>query len=198
MSPLNKVKQKAKMKKNILVIIGTTRQNRAGENVANWALKNLPESKNINYELVDLRDWALPFFDEGMPPMASQGNYQNELGQKWITKVNDADGILIVTGEYNHSVPAVLKNAMDYWYIGTMMRKPISFVTYGASLGGARAAAHLRQISLSLGLIALHHEVNIANIWEAFDESGAVKNEQHLAKLQAVGQEIDNWFTSMK
>lgn len=184
--------------KKILVIMGTTRQNRASEGVTNWVMKNIPSTKNTEYEVVDLRDWPLPFFDEPLPPLASQGKYTNEVAQKWGAKVQAADGFVIITGEYDHSIPAVLKNALEYWYSGWVDNKPVSFVSYGATSGGIRAVEHLRQVVLELKMIPLHDEVNIPFIWEAFNEDGSIKRESQVAQLHATIQELDDWFTMVK
>jgi len=181
-------------KKNILVIIGTTRINRASEGVANWVMKNLPETKHTTYELVDLRDWKLPFFDEAMPPLASQGTYENETAKKWLEKAKQADGFLVITAEYNHSIPAVLKNAMDYWYSGWTANKPIAFVSYGATSGGIRAVEHLRQVSLELRLMPVHDEVNIPFIWAAFNEDGTIAQPSQIDQLHKVIAELDGRF----
>lgn len=186
------------MKNKILVIIGTTRQNRSGETVANWVMANLPSTKNTEFELVDLRDWPLPFFDEAASPMVSQGNHQNELAKKWQDKVMAAAGFVIVTAEYNHSFPAVLKNAMDYWFAGWTTPKPVAFVSYGATSGGIRAVEHLRQVSLELKLKPAHAEVNIPFIWEAFNEDGTIKNDSQVKKLHSVIGELDGWFDLLK
>lgn len=180
--------------KNILVIIGTTRINRASEGVANWVMKNLPETKYSSYELVDLRDWNLPFFDEAIPPLASKGSYENKVAQKWLEKAKNADGFLIVTGEYNHSIPAVLKNAMDYWYSDWTANKPVAFVSYGATSGGIRAVEHLRQVSLELKLMPIHAEVNIPFIWAAFNEDGTSTQESQVGQLHKVIAELDARF----
>ncbi len=180
--------------KKILVIMGTVRQNRSSEVVANWVMKNLPKTENTTYELVDLRDWQLPFFEEAMPPLASQGVYQLELANKWVAKTKEADGFLIVTAEYNHSVPAVLKNALDYWYAGFIKQKPVSFISYGAASGGCRAVEHLRQICSVLQLITLPTEINIPFIWEAFAEDGSIKRESTVQHLHGLIAELDQWF----
>lgn len=183
-----------KANKNILVIIGTVRQNRASEGVGKWLMQNLPKTKHTKYELLDLRDWQLPFFDEPMPPLASQGSYIGEVGKKWLEKVASADGFIVITGEYNHSVPGVLKNALDYWYSGMMKGKPVSFVSYGAASGGMRAVEHLRQIVSELRLVALHDEVNIPAIWAAFKEDGSIVDESKIGQLHTLVAELDGWF----
>jgi NAD(P)H-dependent FMN reductase len=184
--------------KKILVIMGTTRQNRSSETVAKWAMKNLPETKNTTYELVDLRDWNLPMFDEPMPPLASQGAYTNKVGQEWLNKAKEADGFVIVTAEYNHSIPGVLKNALDYWYSGWTNHKPVSFISYGATSGGIRAVEHLRQVALELRMIPLHDEVNIPFIWAAFNEDGSIKDASKVDSLHSTITELDSWFSDKK
>lgn len=133
-----------------------------------------------------------------MPPLASQGNYENEIGMKWLEKIKQADGFLIITGEYNHGIPAVLKNAMDYWYSGWTQHKPVSFVSYGAASGGIRAVEHLKQVALELKLIPMHDEVNIPAIWAAFNEDGTIKQDGQVEKLSSVVLELDAWFDLIK
>lgn len=186
------------MKKKILVILGTTRQNRASEGVTKWVMANLPLTKNTEFEVVDLRDWPLPFFDEPLPPLASQGKYLNEVGQKWGKKAQEADGFLIVTGEYDHSIPAVLKNALEWWFSGWTEHKPVSFVSYGAVSGGIRAVEHLRQVALEIKMIPLHDEVNIYSVWAAFNEDGSIKDSALVEKLHNTVTELDEWFNLVK
>lgn len=184
----------SKKDKTIVVLIGTVRQNRASEGVANWLMRNLPKTKHTKFELVDLRDWQLPFFDEPMPPLASQGSYEREIGKKWLKKVAKADGFIIITGEYNHGVPGVLKNALDYWYSGLMKGKPVSFVSYGAAAGGTRAVEQLRLIVSELRLIALHDEVNIPAVWAAFKEDDSIVDDSKIGQLHNLVAELDGWF----
>lgn len=186
------------MSKTIFVIIGTTRQNRASEGIAKWVMNTLPQTKNITFELVDLRNWPLPFFDEPQSPTTSKGEYQNEAARAWLEKIKSADGYLLITGEYNHGIPAVLKNAMDYWYFGYTKNKPVSFISYGAGAGGVRAVEHLRQVSSELRLIPLHNEVNIPNVWDAFQEDGTIKHAGLVDKLASLANELDQWFDFIK
>ena len=185
----------SKTNKNILVIIGTVRQNRASEGVGKWLMQNLPKTKHTTFELLDLRDWQLPFFDEPTPPLASQGSYVGEVAKKWLEKVAQADGFIIITGEYNHSMPGVLKNALDYWYSGMMKGKPVSFVSYGAASGGMRAVEHLRHVVSELRLVGLHDEVNIPAIWAAFKEDGSIVDESKITQLHSLVTELDEYFT---
>jgi NAD(P)H-dependent FMN reductase len=80
---------------HIQVILGSTRQGRAGEKVARWFLSHAEARTGLDVELVDLRDWPLPFFDQQMPPM--MGGYTDSLQQRWAEQVARADGFVLVT-----------------------------------------------------------------------------------------------------
>jgi NAD(P)H-dependent FMN reductase len=126
----------------IAIIIGTTRPNRKSGQVARWVYNQASERNDAEFDLVDLRNYDLPLFDEPNPP--SLGKYTHEHTKIWAQKIAGYDGYVFVTGEYNHSIPAVLKNAIDYLYY-EWHDKPAGFVSYG-SAGGARAVEQLRQV----------------------------------------------------
>jgi NAD(P)H-dependent FMN reductase len=121
---------------NIQVILGSTRQGRSGEKVARWFMSHAEARADIDVELVDLRDWPLPFFDQQMPPM--MGGYSDPEQQRWAEQVARADGYVLVTPEYNHGYPAVLKNALDHLF-AEWNGKPVGFVGYGGPGGPAPA-----------------------------------------------------------
>jgi NAD(P)H-dependent FMN reductase len=125
------------------IILGSTRPNRNGEQVAKWVYETAALRSDADFELVDLRDYPLPHLDEPLPP--SMGQYQNDHTKEWSDKIASFDGFVIVTPEYNHSTSGVLKNAIDYLY-AEWNNKAVGFVSYGA-VGGARAAEQLRLIS---------------------------------------------------
>ncbi|HEV2403664.1 MAG TPA: NAD(P)H-dependent oxidoreductase [Candidatus Saccharimonadales bacterium] len=143
----------------IQVIIGSTRSGRFSEKPAHYIYDELQKQQSITAELIDLRDWPLPFFDEPASPRMAKGTYTNPLGKKWAAKVGEADGYIIVTPEYNHGYPAVLKNALD-WAFYEWNKKPVGFVSYG-SVGGARVIEQLRQVVIELQMIPLHGAIHI-------------------------------------
>lgn len=150
----------------IAIIVGTTRPQRKSAAVAEWVLEHAGQRDDARFELVDLRDHVLPLFDEPFPPMKDR--YENAHTFAWSETVAAYDGYVMVTGEYNHSVPASLKNAIDYlnkeW-----ANKAVGFVGYG-SAGGARAVEHLRQIAGELQLADVRGQVQLtlAHDFEAF------------------------------
>jgi NAD(P)H-dependent FMN reductase len=142
------------------VIIGSTRPNRFSEKPAQWIYEEAKKLEGVEVELLDLRDYPLPFYDEPMSPsMVKDGNYEKPEVRKWAEKIKASDGFIIVTPEYNHGYPAVLKNALDYVYY-EWNNKAVGFVTYG-SVGGARAVEQLRQVAVELQMASVRASVHI-------------------------------------
>ncbi|MBI3572471.1 NAD(P)H-dependent oxidoreductase [Candidatus Kaiserbacteria bacterium] len=145
----------------IQVIVGSTRQNRFSEKPARYVFDELKKEEGVEAELIDLRDWSLPFFDEPVSPSMNGGNYANELGKKWAAKVGEADGYIIVTPEYNHGYPAVLKNALD-WVFVEWRDKLVGFVSYGSALG-ARSVEQLRQVAIELSMHPIRSAIHLSS-----------------------------------
>ncbi len=141
------------------VITGTTRQGRFSERVAAWALDRLQDHGGFDVEAIDLRDHPLPFFAAEMAPAHAGGVYEDDEVARFGATVARADGFVILTGEYNHGYPAVLKNAMDSTFV-EWRRKPISFVGWG-NVGGARAIEQLRQVAVEFEMAPLRWAVHI-------------------------------------
>lgn len=181
----------------IYVIIGSTRQERFGERAAKWVFSQLKKRKEVDSELIDLRDWPLPFFDEPQSPMSSGGKYVLPLALKWANKIDKADGFVIITPEYNHGYPAVLKNALDYVY-RQWFKKPVAFFSYGASAGGARAVEQLKQVVLELQMIPVPTSVNITYFWNYLDSSGNLKTDKFLKNTNEMLDELIEWAKNLK
>ena len=142
------------------IVLGSTRPGRNGEQVAKWVLDVAQRrgSEGVEYELVDLADYPLPHLDEAVPP--SLGQYQNDHTKKWAATIASFDGFVFVTPEYNHSTSGVLKNAIDYLY-QEWTNKAVGFVSYG-SVGGTRAAEHLRLIAGELQMADVRQQVALS------------------------------------
>ena len=126
------------------IIISTTRPGRFADVPTNWLFNIAKKRNDADFEIVDLRDYPMPFFEEKMQP--AQAPVQNEVALRWSRKIASLDGYIFVTAEYNHSIPAVLKNALDYLY-SEIQRKPATFLGYGGT-GAARAIGHLDRKSV--------------------------------------------------
>ena len=180
----------------IQVIIGSTRQNRFGDKPAKWIMEELKKKENFKAELIDLRDYQLPFFNEPMSPATSKGNYTNEAAKKWAQKVAEADGYIMVTPEYNHGYSAVLKNALDYVY-AEWNNKPVAFVAYG-SMGGARAVEQLRGVAVELQMAQIRAAVHIPAFWTLLDGKGNLKTETLQKAADTMFQQLEWWSTALK
>ncbi|WP_419995235.1 NADPH-dependent FMN reductase [Streptomyces boninensis] len=133
----------------IALVIGSTRPGRRGTLVADWVAdvaRRHPsaEAGEAVFETLDLAAYELPLLDEAIPGIF--GDYQNPHTRKWAEIIAGYDGFVFITPEYNHSVPAALKNAIDYLF-AEWNDKAAGFVSYGIN-GGVRAVEHLR---LTLG-----------------------------------------------
>ena len=136
------------------IIISTTRPGRFADIPTNWLFNIAKARDDADFEIVDLRDYPMPFFEEKMPLHAAPA--QNPVALRWGKKIAGLDGYIFVTAEYNHSIPAVLKNAIDYLH-SEIRRKPATFLGYGGT-GAARAIGHLGEMLLAA---PLKHTVHI-------------------------------------
>ncbi|MBT2303619.1 NAD(P)H-dependent oxidoreductase [Variovorax paradoxus] len=156
------------------IVIGSTREGRFGEKPAQWIHEIARQRTDLCFELIDLRDHPLPFFNEPMP--LSYAPAKNEAARRWADKLATTDGLIVVTPEYNHGPSAVLKNAFDY-ACKEFTRKPIGFVGYGG-VGAARAVEQLRLVATELQMAPVRNAVHIGmveflGIWQqgkSFDD----------------------------
>jgi NAD(P)H-dependent FMN reductase len=144
-------------KPKIAVIVGSVRPTRNGDKPANWIAGLAREYGAFDVEVVDLKDYPLPLFDA--PASDLWMPTPNEVAAKWQAKLNEFDGYIVVTPEYNRSVPGALKNAID-WAYKPFMRKAVAYVSYG-SVGGARAVEHLRNIFTELQAVSVRQGIHI-------------------------------------
>ena len=142
----------------IQVISSTTREGRFSEKVARWVIGHLAAREGFDVEQVDLRDYPLPFFD-GVAPARAPREYASAEVERLGRTLDRADGFIMLTAEYNHGYPAVLKNAMDWTFV-EWRRKPVSFVGWG-NVGGARAIEQLRLVSVEFEMAPLRYAVHI-------------------------------------
>ncbi|NEU94681.1 NADPH-dependent FMN reductase [Bradyrhizobium uaiense] len=156
------------------IVLGSTRKGRFGEKPAKWLSDLTDKRLDLDFELIDLRDYPLPFFDEQMSPIYAPP--ENPAAQRWAAKLATLDGFIVVTPEYNHGASAVLKNALDHAY-KEFNRKPIGFVGYGG-VGAARAIEHLRMVAVELQMAPVRSAVYLGmveflGIWQqgkSFDD----------------------------
>jgi NAD(P)H-dependent FMN reductase len=181
----------------IAIIVGTTRPGRFADKPTQWIVDQASRRQDFEIEVLDLRDFPLPFFEE----RASNAHVpsKGEVAQRWQRRLMPFDGYIFVTGEYNHSISAVLKNALDYAY-PEWVRKPAAFVGYGM-VGAARAIQHLQEICVELQMAPLRHAVHIqgADFRAALFDGKPISE---MTYLEAPAQEMFNqlvwWSTALK
>jgi NAD(P)H-dependent FMN reductase len=158
----------------IAVIVGATRQGRVTDKLANWAAKEV--AKQADVEIVDLRDYPMPFFDEAISPRYNPDRQAAPEVQRWLDKVAEFDGYVITTPEYNRTTSGVLKNAIDVLAY-EMEHKPVAIVAHGSS-GGAQAVASLRMALPGVGGVTLPQALFFTDrVGEAIDDEGVLKAE---------------------
>jgi NAD(P)H-dependent FMN reductase len=175
------------------IILGSTRPNRNGEQVANWVLDLASRRDDAEFELVDLRDYPLPHLDEPLPP--SMGHYQQEHTRQWAKKIASFDGFVIVTPEYNHGTSGVLKNAIDYLY-AEWNNKAVGFVSYG-SVGGARAVEHLRLVAGELQMADVRQQVTLSLITEFENFQTFRPGDYNVPALDTLLDQVVTWSTAL-
>ncbi|MDO8577007.1 MAG: NAD(P)H-dependent oxidoreductase [Candidatus Daviesbacteria bacterium] len=180
----------------IQIILGSTRQKRFSEKPGKWIFELLQRREGIEAELIDLRDYPLPFFDEPISPAMSKGEYSNKEAERWAEKVAEANGYIIVTPEYNHGYSAVLKNALDYVY-SQWNNKPVGFVAYGG-MGGARAVEQLREVAMELQMVPIRAAVHIPAFWTLLDDKGNLKTETLNESAEAMLDQLIWWTKVLK
>jgi NAD(P)H-dependent FMN reductase len=139
------------------IVLGSTRSGRFADRPAGWLEGIAKKRRGVAFEVVDLREYPLPFFDEPKSPFREPS--KNDVALRWGRKVAELDAFVFITGEYNHSIPASLKNALDYLY-AEWNRKPAAFVAYG-NAGGARGIEQLRLVLVELQVAPLRSAVHI-------------------------------------
>lgn len=139
------------------IIMSTTRDSRFAEKPAHWMLDKANAHDGIEADLIDIRDFDLPFFNEKASNLWVPS--EDARAVQWQQKLAGYDGFIFVTAEYNHSIPAALKNALDQAYL-EWVRKPVAFVGYGG-VGASRAVQHLRNIVGELQMASIREAVHI-------------------------------------
>jgi NAD(P)H-dependent FMN reductase len=184
-------------KPKIAVILGSTRETRYGEKPAMWITELAARRNDLMVELLDLRDYPMPFFDE----VASNAwvPSKNEIAQRWQQKLAEFDGYIFIVAEYNRSITAVLKNALDYAY-PEWIHKAAAYVGYGG-VGAARAIEHLRLISVELQMAPTRTGVHIngGDFLATWREGKSLHDLPHLEQsATAMFDELVWWANALK
>lgn len=162
----------------VQVIDASVRKGRVTERVATWVATEAANIKGFEVELVDLKDYDLPLFDEGASPQYNPDRKPEGIVKKWLDKLDEADAYIIVSPEYNRAIPGAMKNATDYIDF-QFAKKPIALVTHG-SVGGAFALANYRVALAQMLAVTVPEAVMIPQASGVIDEKGTM-NEDAMA-----------------
>ena len=185
---------------NLKIIIGSTRPGRAADHVVPWITGLASQHPAFTAEVLDLRDWPLPFFAETVQTLGDprDPSYSDPLVKRWNQRIAAGDAYLFVTPEYNHSVPGVLKNAIDSVFASFAFRhKPAAFVGYsGGIAAGIRAVEHLAHIAIEAEMVPLRSSVLIPAVGAAFGQDGEPRD---AAAAAAAGILLDDlaWWAGI-
>lgn len=143
----------------VKIILGSTRAGRFSEKPGAWLLTELEKRGDVQAELLDLREYPMPFFDEAATPSYKTKPYADPVVAAWTAKIKEGEAYIVVAPEYNHGVPAVLKNAFDYVY-QEWNNKPIAYVSYGSAMG-ARSVEQLREVAIELQMAPIRNAIHM-------------------------------------
>ncbi|WP_258725829.1 NADPH-dependent FMN reductase [Cellulomonas sp. NS3] len=193
----------------LAVVVGSTRPGRRGRAVADWvadvaAGHDAVVTGRTVVEVLDLADHPLPLLDEPVPAMF--GSYAHEHTRRWSAAVDRFDAYVVVTPEYNHSLPAALKNAIDHLY-AEWNGKVAGIVGYGVQ-GGTRAADHLRAVLTEVRTAVVPTQVGLslfADVDYAGTDpgdptaTGRLSPREHQAEaLRALLDEVVAWASALR
>jgi len=179
------------------ILVGSTREGRAADRVVPWVARSAEARNSFTVDVLDLREWNLPMFAETIHTVGDfhDPTYSQPLILKWNNTVRDADAVLIVTPEYNHSVPAVLKNAIDSLFFSFALRnKPAGLIGYsGGPVGGARSVEHLAHVLIEAEAVPLRNTVLIPAVQNAFADTGDPADRGTSAALEVLLEDLEWW-----
>jgi len=182
---------------SLKIIVGSTRDGRAVDQITPWVIRHARALAGYDVEVLDLREWDLPMFAETVSTIGdfTDPSYSRPIVRKWNQTVRAADAVLIITPEYNHSVPAVLKNALDSLFFSFALRnKPVALVGYSAGqVGGARSVEHLAHILIEAEAVPLRNTVLIPAVHAAFDGNGEPVNPVTDHALALLFEDLQWW-----
>lgn len=169
------------MKLYLPVVLGTAREGRESEKAAKFVLGEVQKNPEVETELVDVRDYNIP---------ATDNSEESATAKKWAEKMDRADGLIVVSPEYNHGYPGELKMFLDMIY-GQYARKPVTICGVSAGgLGGARMVEQLRLVFVELHMAPIREAVYFANIGKLFDAAGNIQDPSYAARVDKMTNEL--------
>ncbi len=166
----------------IPILLGTNRKDRESENVARWVLDQMEAREEIETKFFDVRDFDLP-----------KDNYGTEIGKdfpEWRDAIIRADGLVIVTPEYNHGYPGSLKSVLDL-LLKEYIHKAVGFVGVSAQVwGGTRVIEACVPMVRELGLAVTFSDLNFPRVQDKFDDAGNLLDDAYIERAKGFLDEL--------
>jgi NAD(P)H-dependent FMN reductase len=182
---------------NLKIIIGSTRPGRAADRVVPWISQVAREHGAFDVDVLDLADWELPIFGETFATLGDPAGptFSAPQVRRWNDAIGAGDAYMFITPEYNHSVPAVLKNAIDTVFATFAFRnKPAAFLAYSGGIGGGiRAVEHLAHVAIEAELVPLRNAVVIPYVTAAFGPDGRPADDRTHAAAEIMLDDLAWW-----
>lgn len=183
------------MSLNVAVIYGSVRHHRKGIRVARF-IKNKCIDRGFNTTLIDPLDYELPLLDR-MYKEFKEGEAPDVL-QRLAKILNEADGYIIVSAEYNHSIPPALSNLLDH-FLEEYFFKPSAILCYSAgSFGGVRSAMQLRAMLAEMGMSSIPSIFPVPKIGSAFEEDGTPNDDSYHRRAKRFLDEFEWYAEALK
>lgn len=179
----------------IAILYGSVRSGRQGIKAARFIKTKLTERKH-DANIIDPAELPLPFLDK------MHKEYPEGTAPETMEKIHkvllEADGFVVVAGEYNHSIPPALKNTLDHFQ-SEYHYKPSAIVSYSAgTFGGVRVAVHLRAVLAELGMSSIPATFPISKIQDAFDEQGNALEKAYDRRIVRFLDEFEWYIRALK
>lgn len=179
------------------IIVGSRRPNRAADLVIPWLTKKVENHSYFETEILDLKDWDLPLFQEHQGSIGdiNDPTYSEPVVREWNRKIREAEALLILTPVYLHGMPGLLKNALDNVFLSFAFRnKPVAAISYSTGIaGGSRALENLAHVALEAEMILLRNTVIIPFVESAFDDNGNPTNPTMDAAATVMLEDLEWW-----
>ena len=181
----------------LAIIVGSTRPTRSADLIVPWVVGRAEAVGAFDVEVLDLRDWPLPPFQEHAGSIGDRHDptYSDPIVRRWNRTIKAADAFLVITPEYLHSVPGTLKNALDSVFVSWGMRnKPLAALGYSTGVGaGVRAVEHLAAIAIEAEAVPLRNTVVIPFVGQAFDETGRPRDPMTEIAMTVMLEDLAWW-----
>lgn len=179
----------------IAIVTGSIRTGRVNRQVADFILEKSQARTQAQYEILDIIDFDLPLYAEPVPALFSS-EYQNPQVKRWSQAVNQYDGFIFITPEYNRSITSAQKNSLDYLY-KEWNNKAAGIVAYG-SKNGVSAAAALRTVLGGLELATVSEQTGFNLFTDFKDMSVFTPSPVHEGSIQKLFDQVESWATALQ